>query len=104
MIYSVWNQAERRYDYYATPDKQKTANTPKARHIRPAHALGVPPEAAAWPLPAGARLIGHGDYARGRIASRGGQALGFLPVDISLNKILLLFGAWVAWTVIKRDR
>jgi hypothetical protein len=60
MIYSVWNQAARQYDYYETSTVQKGANTPAPSHIR-AKPLGATIDQAAWPLPAGARKVGSGE-------------------------------------------
>jgi hypothetical protein len=34
MIYSVWNQGARKYDYYGAPTVQDGANTPIPKHIR----------------------------------------------------------------------
>lgn len=72
MIYSVMNTGARKYDYYETPEAEPwhAPAPPPAR----ASSLGAVPEDAAWPLPAGARKIGSGFEAKGRIAvlSRGG--------------------------------
>lgn len=67
LIYSVWNQGRRGYDYYETAALAERANAESPRHLR-SGPLGTVPTAAAWPLPPGAKLIGHGASARGRIA------------------------------------
>lgn len=67
MMYSVWNQPARKFDYYETTQEQLGANTPAPKHIS-ASKLGVPADHAGWPLPANAKLVGSGDMAKGRIA------------------------------------
>jgi hypothetical protein len=75
MMYSVWNRAGRRYDYYQTSEVAPT-HAPAPAHLRP-RGLGATPDEAAWPLPAAAKLVGHGELPRGRIArAGGGLALG----------------------------
>lgn len=67
MIYSVWNQGRRGYDYYETAAAIERANAESPRHLR-GRPLGTVPTEAAWPLPPAAKLVGHGPSARGRIA------------------------------------
>lgn len=71
MIYSVWNQGKKAYDYYATKEVNGRVNTPAPRHI-PSRTFGATVSQAAWPLPMGAKLIGSGKVAKGRIAARKG--------------------------------
>ena len=91
MIYSVWDHSERRYDYYRTPEKSAEEHAPKPKHVKD-HAMGATPTEAAWPLPGNARLVGHGKYPKGQIAtrSRGGLGLGALDIDSGFIKIALL--------------
>lgn len=102
MIYSVWDQARRRYDYYDAPDAQRDNDTsaPRPAHLR-AQALGTSPERAAWPLPSNAQPIGNGKYARGMVASRQGSlsGLGFIPTLSLTPSNLILWGAlaFVGW-------
>lgn len=70
MILSVWEPIGKRFAYYEVADTSGKAHTPPARHVRSSAPLGASPEDAAWPLPAGARLVGHGAQAKGRIAVR----------------------------------
>lgn len=70
MIYSVWNQTKRAFDYYQTSEVGPT-HAPAAAHVSMVGGLGATPEEAAWRLPAGARKIGSGATARGRIAALG---------------------------------
>lgn len=99
MIYSVWNQAAEKYDYYESPTADAEYNAPAPRHLRPTTKLGATPSTAGWPLPSNARKVGSGDYARGRIASRGGGgALGlvpFLPVSIGEAAVIAVVGWWL---------
>ena len=71
MIYSVWNQGAKLYDYFETPEVAAKANAPKPS--MPVAKIGVTPECAAWPLPAGAKPVGKGPLPRGRIASPAGH-------------------------------
>lgn len=68
MIYSVWNQAAKAYDYYETPETADTANAPKPQHI-PTGTIGATVDQIGWPLPSGAKKIGTGELPEGRIAS-----------------------------------
>lgn len=96
-MYSVWNRAARRYDYYQTSETGPT-HAPAPTHVR-SRGLGATPEEAAWPLPAGAKLVGHGERARGRLArAGGGLALG----DSSSSGVLIGLaalgaGLYVLW-------
>lgn len=74
MIYSVWNQAALVYNYYEGPAAADKANAPTPRHLHETK-LGMTVAQASWPLPAGARLVGSGAVARGRVASAPGAAL-----------------------------
>lgn len=89
MIYSVWNHAERRYDYYQTGEKSAKVNAPTPKHLSGAHELGMTPEEAAWPLPMGAKLVGSGKIPKGMIAERGGQSLGFFELRNPVHALLL---------------
>lgn len=98
MIYSIWDQAKRRYDYFEAPGAvDRETSAPRPGHLRD-QALGVSPERAAWPLPAGARPVGSGNYARGMIASResGGMSLGFFEVTPT-NMVLWGVIGYLAW-------
>ena len=75
MIYSVWNQGARQWDYYEDNSQQSTANTPKPSHI-PNARIGATPDEAAWPLPSSARRTGSGNEPRGRVAARKGALSG----------------------------
>lgn len=91
MIYSVWSHANRRYDYYRTPDRTDAVNSPSPSHLLGSDDdIGVPPEEAAWPLPADAVLVGSGKDPKGCIAStESGTGRMF-------EKPLVLFGVGVA--------
>lgn len=104
MIYSVWNQGRGVYDYFQTPDLQDGANAPKPGHLRERQ-LGLTPDQAAWPLPAGAKKIGSGEFARGRVASpTGGQGLGFFGIDNLFDARVVGFGiaAFLLWRAHKK--
>jgi hypothetical protein len=75
VIYSVYRHTQRVFDYYEAPGPSGTHATAPPAPLASGK-LGAPPEAATWRLPIGARKIGSGPYARGRIASMGGVALG----------------------------
>ena len=99
MIYSVWNQGAHKYDYFETATVQKGANTPAPSHIR-AEPLGATIDQAAWPLPSSARKIGSGEFAKGRIASRGGDLLSLGLFNMDTNTVGMIgFGvaAYLLW-------
>lgn len=99
MIYSVWDQARKRYDYFeAQGAVDNDTSAPRPGHLRD-HALGVSPERAGWPLPLGAKPIGAGKYPRGMIASRNGGALAGLGFFEVTPTNLVLWGAigWMVW-------
>jgi len=84
MIYSVWNQSKRAYDYYKTKNGYNKVNSPAPKHI-PSQKLGTTIPAAAWPLPAGARHIGSGDTAKGRVS----KGRGLSGIDVTSTAYLL---------------
>ena len=97
MLYSVWNQGLRKYDYYRTPELEKSVNTPKPKHIGSSQ-LGATAEQAAWPLPSSAVKIGSGPLAKGRIAVRKAYALGGFTMDSNtIGMIGLGIAAFVLW-------
>jgi len=69
VIYSVLNPRNREYDYFETGEVEPW-HAPAPPLPSSASALGATPEQIAWPLPRGARPIGSGPEARGRIATR----------------------------------
>ncbi len=105
MIYSVWNQPDRRFDYYESDDRDPSANVEPPGHLR-ARTLGSTPDQAAWPLPPGARRVGHGAWARGRVASIASRPLGaFETLSSPLAKTALLVAAgYVAWRGLIKGR
>lgn len=97
MIYSVWNQGARKYDYYESPEVQKQLHAPVPSHI-PAAELGANIDQAAWPLPASAVIVGRGDVAKGRIAvRRGAQALSGIPDRSTVAMFGLGLVAFLLW-------
>lgn len=93
MLYSVWNQGRGGFDYFEDGRLEDKANVPKpAIAARP---LGSTVDQAGWPLPAGARRVGFGADAIGRVAvRRSGLALGDASdaaVTSGLGKAVLWF-------------
>ncbi len=66
-IFSVYDPHEGRYDYYTAADTGPAGNQLRG----PNPYLGAPPEDAAVRVPIGARHIGSGDMAIGRVAEHG---------------------------------
>lgn len=89
MVYSVWDHGNRIYRYYQTRDQDPATHSPKPSHLKSSR-LGLSPDQAAWPLPPRARLVGKGKQPVGQIASKGGSALGILPVDLSVSNVFIL--------------
>jgi hypothetical protein len=103
MIYSVWNQGRGVYDYYQTPEVQEVVNTPMPKHLASRTGMfGVSPNRASWPLPSNAKPMGSGEYARGRVASRGGSlGLGDFVDDVFFGNpivtVAIGVGGYFAW-------
>lgn len=89
MLYSVWNPSALNYDYYQAVGglKDGFATPPK---LTSGHELGLTPEQATRPLPAGSVKVGSGDRAMGLIATTSGGQLGFLEFDSNTKKAALL--------------
>lgn len=104
MRYSVWNQRAGMFDYYEGGVEQDKLNTPKPSHIG-ARNLGSTIDQAAWPLPAGARKIGAGPVAVGRVASRSSGGAGLGDIFESPQRIAILAAfLYVAWRFDKARR
>ena len=97
MLYSVWNQGRRCFDYYEAPGVEGKANVEKPTHLR-GRTLGSTPTQAAWPLPTGAKLVGSGAHARGRIGV-GATELGGDMVWLKVG--LLCFSAYLVWKYVR---
>lgn len=96
MIYSVYNYATRLYDYYQAgqPTGTHAPNPPTSLVASP---LGDTPDAAAWRLPPGAKKIGSGELARGRVASFGDSSS-----LLSSSKLPLIAAAAIAAYILTR--
>jgi hypothetical protein len=98
VIYSVYNYGSKAYDYFEAPAKA-LPHAPKPPQAAGAStSLGATPEQAAWPLPMGAKLVGHGKNPVGRIAfDRGvaGSLDGFM--DNSTNVVGFAAAAYLVW-------
>lgn len=96
MIYSVWNQAAGHYDHYEDNAPDDRANAPAPRHLGRSDTLGLTPEEAAWPLPLGARKVGSGPTAMGRIARLRGtstaSSLSGFEVPVPLLALAAIWG------------
>ena len=103
MTFSVWNQGKRAYDYYQSTRPETSTNVEKPTHLR-SRKLGSTVTQAAWPLPADAQLVGSGKQAHGRIASRGGSALGEAGgSEMNLVKIgMLMFSGFLVWKYVAK--
>jgi len=76
MIYSHFNWNAGRFDYYDGPGDQM-GNRPKARNVlnEPNSRHGVPVESVMPIVPSGARKVGSGMQAKGRIAVLPGEVM-----------------------------
>jgi hypothetical protein len=93
VIYSVWNQGRRGYDYFEDGQSETSANVGKPDHIVN-RTLGSTVQQAAWPLPTGAVPTGAGDYPVGRIAiSSSRRGLGGDEGNVKIVKAGLLLMA-----------
>lgn len=95
MIFSVWNYATKAYDYYEGGNASGThAPTPPTPLL--SSPIGMSPEESAWRVPVGARKVGSGTVARGRVASLGGieDSIGIPSIAIP---IAIGVAAWYLW-------
>jgi hypothetical protein len=97
MIYSVWNQPARKYDYFESNGVQAVANTPTPKHVR-SRRSGVSIESALWPLPGGSVKVGSGDLVRGRLASPRAGLSGFMPTSTA-GMVGLGLAAYILWRI-----
>lgn len=104
MMYSVWNQGLGAYDYFEDSSRQEVLNTPAPTHIR-SRTMGTAVQAAAWPLPVGAKKVGSGPQAIGRVASRrSAPGLGDVVDEPVLKAGLLLGAAYLGWKYLLKGR
>lgn len=103
MIYSVWNQAAGLYDHYEDGAADARANAPAPRHLRRSDTLGLTPDEAAWPLPLGARKIGSGPTAMGRVAKRGAAPVPLSGFDVPVP-LVALAAIWAVTFYVWRKR
>ena len=91
-MYSVLNKATRQYDYYESgePEPWHAPAPPKARAVS---SLGSTPDDAAWALPLGAKRVGSGSDARGRIAVIGRPGAGAAAVLGDVEPAVVAAGA-----------
>lgn len=95
-IYSVYDYHKKSYDYYEAP----LVTLPASGGFRPPrHIEGVIiPESVATKVPRDARLVGHGDEARGLVATHLGGDEGAAPGRPGLWMAAGLLGvAWLLW-------
>ena len=69
MVYSVWDNINRKYDYYKDAVVNTDTHSPKPKHLK-ATKMGLTPEQASWPLPPTAKKIGSGQAGALQISSR----------------------------------
>lgn len=93
MIYSRWNWNTAKFDYFEA-DGDQLGNRPKSRVVlnQPKSSHGVPVEAVLPIVPAGARQLGSGTQAKGRVAvlanevmSPKGQSGGVVDASMGLG-------------------
>lgn len=101
ITYSVWNPTRGGFDYYEGAGHLRDGViAPQPKHLSRSR-LGLTPEEAARPLPAGATKIGEGPLPKGLIANRksgvalGAFGLGGDPMDLAF----LGFGVYLLWSV-----
>ncbi len=96
MIYSV-REPNGTYTYVEAPGTFPATGRNRQPRGRPINGM-FPPSQIAVPLPAGGRVIGSGEQARGIIAVRSG-ALAGLPEPIVKWGVRTIVGAAVSWLI-----
>jgi hypothetical protein len=100
VIYSIYNYGTRSYDYYQGGEVGGTHAPipPKGKGGVPG--MGLTADAAAWPLPAGAKKIGTGAEARGRIAKITSSVGALGDIQDGLEEGLVMAAAAIALLVL----
>lgn len=101
MIYSIYNYGSRTYDYYQAPAKSAT-HAPVPPRANDQTAMGATADDAAWPLPLGARKVGSGPNAKGRIAKRGGGGMGLGGGFFDYNVTDVAVAAVAIWLMLRK--
>ncbi len=101
-LYSVWDPQRRTYDYFEAAG-DLPLGPPDPRHMRGKPALGMAPAKASWPLPLGARHVGRGAHARGKIAeTAANRAMGDYGGGPPLALLAAGVAAFLFWRTVKR--
>lgn len=87
--FSTWNESRQNWDYWNAAHDSEPPTPPTGPN-----GLGVPPEDAAVRLPLGARHVGTGSQALGRVAERGVN-LGSLARLAVIG--LAIYGGYMVW-------
>ena len=75
MIYSVFNWDDGKFDYFADKTPNEAAPQPEKYFPKKSSKIGHDPTEVLTKVPTGAKRIGRGDTARGRLASLGEVSL-----------------------------
>lgn len=106
MIYSVYNYATKLFTYFETAETAAT-HAPKPPSSSAVKAgMGAVPEAAAWPLPSGAKRVGEGMMPKGRIATQGvaRHGIGFGDFADTTNVLAMAGLAFLGWTFLYKKK
>ena len=92
-MYSVWDPRKLAWDYYQAQGQLRAGVFADEPKLSGGHRLGLTPEEASRPLPAGAVLVGSGNMPRGMVASHNPGALGIFGLEGDTLFRVALFGA-----------
>jgi len=97
VIYSIWNQGKRLYDYYETSEVQERANVGSPKHLKVSRSTdyGMTVPQSGWRMPKNAQYRGSGDSAKGRVAALGGIDFGVSRNTVGLIGLGLV--AFILW-------
>jgi hypothetical protein len=103
LIYSRF-RGDGGYDYFETPERRGLGDDLPVPRLPVASALGVPSTEAGRPMPASAKFIGRGKFAKGVIAplDRAGLTLGGIT-DSLPSVVWLGIAAVIGWMIGKRS-
>lgn len=104
MIYSRWRPDTGGYDYFETSERYGLSDDLPVPRLGGGSAIGVPSVDAGRQIPAGARFIGSGKFAKGVIApvSRAGLSG---TGDLASNAawvLAALAAAWLLWEATRK--
>lgn len=106
MIFSRWDSATGRYDYFESNDRIGLGDDLPVPSISPINGIGVASTEIGRAMPSSARPVGTGTFARGMVSPMNrSRSLGAIGVSVTSDSLLMLaFGVGAGWFLWGRKR